>query len=193
MTLARENIVSSDSEMLILVDPDDRQTGVLSKGACHDGNGVLHRAFSVFLFDDRGRLLLQQRAAGKRLWPKYWTNTCCSHPREGESMTLATERRLREELDTRSELEFVYKFEYQAQFQDRGSEHELCSVYLGRLLEPPSPNDTEIAAVRFVSAGDLHAEIASEPERFTPWLKLEWGRLNDEFAGRLAKYTAGDA
>ena len=182
------NNVSTEGELLILVDPDDQETGSLSKAECHNGDGLLHRAFSVFLFNDRGELLLQQRGAGKRLWPMFWTNTCCSHPRQGESMQLATERRLQQELDTNSTLEFVYKFAYQARFNELGSENELCSVYLGRLEREATANDTEIAALRFVSADELQQEIVAGPERFTPWFKMEWRRLNDEFTDHLAKY-----
>jgi len=183
------SIVSTEGELLILVDPDDQETGSLSKAECHNGDGLLHRAFSVFLFNDRGELLLQQRGAGKRLWPMFWTNTCCSHPRQGESMEFATERRLQQELDTNSTLEFVYKFAYQARFNELGSENELCSVYLGRLEREATANDTEIAALRFVSADELQQEINAEPERFTPWFKMEWQRLNDEFTDHLANYT----
>ncbi len=183
------SVVSSENELLILVDPDDQETGNLSKAECHYGDGVLHRAFSVFLFNSTGELLLQQRGAGKRLWPMFWTNTCCSHPRQGESMQLATERRLQQELDTKSALEFDYKFAYQARFSELGSENELCSVYLGRLEREVTANDTEIAALRFLSADELHREIDAEPERFTPWFKMEWQRLNEEFPDRLAMYT----
>lgn len=190
MEMQTRNIVSSESELLILVDNDDRETGNLSKSECHDGDGILHRAFSVFLFNVQGELLLQQRSAEKRLWPMFWTNTCCSHPRQGESMDLATERRLQQELDTSSALEFVYKFEYQARFGELGSEYELCSVYLGRLDGAATANDTEIAALRFISAKDLQDEIDSRPEQFTPWFKMEWKRLNDEFAEQLGRYTS---
>lgn len=183
-----ENSVSLERELLILVDPHDQETGSLSKTECHHGDGILHRAFSVFLFNDRGELLLQQRSAGKRLWPMFWTNTCCSHPRQGESMQLATERRLQQELDTGSELEFIYKFAYQARFAELGSENELCSVYLGRLEREATANATEIAALRFVSADELHLEMDAEAERFTPWFKMEWQRLNEEFTDRLVKY-----
>ncbi len=181
--------VSSESELLILVDTHDQETGSLGKVECHDGDGILHRAFSVFLFNDRGDLLLQQRSADKRLWPLYWTNTCCSHPRQGESMQMATERRLQQELDIASTLEFIYKFEYQARFGDLGSENELCSVYLGRLERDATANDTEVAALRFVSADKLRAEIDAEPERLTPWFKMEWQRLNEDFPERIANYT----
>ncbi|MCB1843930.1 MAG: isopentenyl-diphosphate Delta-isomerase, partial [Halioglobus sp.] len=148
-------IVSSESEELILVNADDEQTGHLSKAMCHNDDGVLHRAFSVFLFNRNGELLLQQRAASKRLWPMYWANSCCSHPRKGESMRVATERRLLQELGVRAEIEFVYKFIYQANYRGLGSEHELCWVYLGRSVELPRPNRTEIAAVRYVSPADI--------------------------------------
>ena len=187
---ATHRIVSSDNEELILVDSDDRETGYLSKGSCHDGDGVLHRAFSVFLFDERGELLLQQRAPTKRLWPLYWSNSCCSHPRRGEDMQEATGRRLEQELGTTADLEFAYKFAYQARFGDAGAEHELCWVYLGRAHRRPVPNATEIAALRWVSAGQLDRELAAHGERYTPWFKLEWERLRTEFAERLAAYTA---
>jgi len=190
MQARARNIVSSESELLILVDADDRETGGLDKSACHDGDGILHRAFSVFLFNAQGELLLQQRGADKRLWPMFWTNTCCSHPRQGESMEIATERRLQQELGTAATLEFVYKFSYQARFDDQGSENELCSVYLGRLDREAAANETEIAALRFIAADTLNDEIGAHAERFTPWFKMEWQRLNEEFADRLGLYTS---
>ncbi len=183
-------IVSSDSEELILVDSNDQETGSLSKALCHDGDGVLHRAFSVFLFNDAGELLLQQRAAGKRLWPGYWSNTCCSHPRKGETMQFATERRLEQELNINADVEFIYKFTYQANFRDLGSEHELCWVYLGRSAEQPRPNSTEISAIRYVDPESLAYELRDHGEHFTPWFRMEWERLCSEFAERLAVYTA---
>lgn len=183
-------VVSSESEELILVDEDDRPTGHLNKGACHDGEGVLHRAFSVFLFNPAGELLLQQRAGGKRLWPLYWSNSCCSHPRRGEDMAEATARRLEQELGLSADLEFVYKFAYQASFGEAGAEHELCWVYLGRSPDAAVPNATEIAAVRYVAPAALDRELASRGERFTPWFRMEWQRLKSDFADRLANYTS---
>ena len=94
-------IVSSESEQLILVDRDDNEIGYVSKADAHDGAGMLHRAFSLFLFNDAGELLLQQRAPEKRLWGGYWSNSCCSHPRRGESLDIATSRRLLDELNSR--------------------------------------------------------------------------------------------
>ncbi|MDX1507235.1 MAG: isopentenyl-diphosphate Delta-isomerase [Woeseiaceae bacterium] len=181
-------IVSSDAEELILVDADDNEAGFLSKSAAHDGDGILHRAFSLFLFNDDGELLLQQRAASKRLWPGYWSNSCCSHPRRGETMEVATRRRLHDELNVAAELEFVYKFSYQAGFGDAGSEHELCHVFLGRIEGSVHANDHEIAALRFVSAAALENELERQPERFTPWFKLEWKTLREQHPQVLQTY-----
>ncbi len=182
-------VVSSEAEQLILVDADDREQGHLSKAECHDGGGVLHRAFSAFLFNAAGELLLQRRADSKRLWPGYWSNSCCSHPRQGESMNTATGRRLDEELNLAADLEFVYKFRYHAAYGDLGSEHELCHVFLGRIDGVVRPNEEEIAAIRFVSAETLESELSEYPERFTPWFKLEWDALTGEHADLLKVYT----
>lgn len=173
---------------MILVDADDNETGYLSKAECHDGSGVLHRAFSLFLFNEEGELLLQQRSASKRLWPGFWSNSICSHPRRGESMHVATSRRLHDELNVEASLAFVYKFEYQAEFGDSGAENELCHVYLGKVGQAISPNENEISSVRFVRPGDLAREFAASPAQFTPWFKLEWQALTSEHAEILAAY-----
>ncbi len=104
-------------------------------------------------------------------------------------MQVATERRLQQELNTASTLEFIYKFEYQARFGDLGSENELCWVHLGRIEREATANDAEVAALRFVSADELRGEIDAQPERLTPWFKMEWRRLNEDFPERLANYT----
>ena len=167
-------VVSSESEELILVDEDDREQGHLSKAACHDGTGVLHRAFSAFLFNADGELLLQQRADSKRLWPGYWT---------------ATGRRLGEELNLAADLRFAYKFRYQVPYGDLGSEHELCHVFLGRIDGEVRANAEEISAIRFVSAEELDRELQENPGRFTPWFKLEWDALTSDYATVLKAYS----
>lgn len=173
------------------MDENDNETGYMDKASCHDGDGLLHRAFSLFVFDEDGRLLMQRRSAAKRLWPLYWSNSCCSHPRAGETMLEATARRLREELNIGAELEFAYKFTYQAAFGELGSEHELCWVYLGRTRDPIVPNSSEIAATRLVTAAQLEDELVARPEEFTPWFMLEWSRLRDEYAPMLKAFLAG--
>ena len=184
-------VVSSEAEELILVDEHDVEQGYLSKAECHDGAGRLHRAFSVFLFNDAGEMLLQQRSQSKRLWPGFWSNTCCSHPRRGETMQVATERRLLDELRVKSSLQFVYKFEYQAAFGEAGSENELCHVYLGKLTGAVTPNATEIDAIRFLSAAALDAELEAHPEHFTPWFKLEWQALKENYCDELLAFSTG--
>lgn len=185
-----DRIVSSESERLILVDENDNELGYLSKRRCHDGDGVLHRAFSLFIFNENGELLLQRRSAGKRLWPMYWSNSCCSHPRRGESLEIATSRRLMDELNFATALEHVYRFCYQAPFGDAGSENELCHVYLGRIAGDLSPNDSEIEALRFVSCAALEREFAASPDEFTPWFKQEWSELTGNYRDRLARYCS---
>jgi isopentenyl-diphosphate Delta-isomerase len=182
-------IVSSEAEQLILVDDQDNETGFLSKARCHDGRGLLHRAFSLFLFNGAGELLIQRRGETKRLWPGFWSNSCCSHPRRGESMAVATRRRLRDELNVEAALEFVYKFAYRAEFGDAGSENELCHVYLGRIAGEIRPNSHEIADVRFVPAADLARELDKEPQAYTPWFRMEWESLTRNHSDRLGNYS----
>jgi isopentenyl-diphosphate Delta-isomerase len=179
---------AADRESLILVDETDREVGHLGKVQCHEGRGVLHRAFSLLIFNAAGELLLQQRAAGKRLWPLYWSNSCCSHPRSSESMETAIHRRLHEELGLRCNLNFLFKFHYQAQFDSAGAEHELCSVYIGRCADPIRVDRHEILAVRWISPEALQSELTgSGAARFTPWFILEWGRIwRDHRAAVLA-------
>ncbi len=178
-------VVSSDNESLILVDDADRVVGHLSKLACHKGEGVLHRAFSIFIFDREGRLLLQRRSAEKPLWPLYWSNSCCSHPREGETMDEALQRRLDEELRLSSELEFLFKFRYQAGYEDVGSEHEMCWVYIGVADGAATPHPNEIAELRWVTAAELDDELRLEPDTFTPWFQLEWPRVREAYRSIL--------
>ncbi len=184
-----DKIVSAESEELILVDEGDNELGFLGKQQCHDGEGILHRAFSLFVFNADGELLLQKRGAGKRLWPLFWSNSCCSHPRRGESMEVATRRRLQDELSINADLEYVYKFSYRAQFAELGSENELCSVYLGKTDQTYAANATEIADVRFLAREALQIDLQKNPEEFTPWFKMEWERLSGEFAEKLAGFA----
>jgi len=171
--------IMADSDALILVDEADCRLGSMSKALCHAGRGVRHRAFSLLIFNDRGELLLQQRAPSKRLWPLYWSNSCCSHPRRSESMDGATRRRLYEELGVRCELQFLFKFEYQAQFDATGAEHELCSVFIGCCNDSLRINRDEIFDWRWIGVDVLQAEMASadSKSKYTPWFVLEWERI----------------
>ncbi|MDX1587507.1 MAG: isopentenyl-diphosphate Delta-isomerase [Oleiphilaceae bacterium] len=177
--------VSFDEEPLILVDENDRVLGHDSKLACHQGQGKLHRAFSVFVFNRHNELLLQQRSALKPLWPLYWSNSCCSHPRRGENDPDAARRRLWEELSLELQPEFLYRFRYQVAYGDVGAEHELCSVYIARSDAPVTVNASEVSDWCYISPEALDRELTENPQRYTPWLHLEWPRLRQEFWHRV--------
>jgi isopentenyl-diphosphate delta-isomerase len=169
---------AADLDSLILVDEADQGVGHLNKALCHVGRGVLHRAFSLLIFNGNGELLLQQRSASKRLWPLYWSNSCCSHPRSSETMETAIQRRLHEELGLRCALHFLFKFQYQAQFDETGAENELCSVFIGRCTDSVKINSQEIAAWRWISPDSLQLEMAAGGSgNFTPWFMIEWARV----------------
>src|SRR3989338_3690868 len=108
----------ADDDILVLVDEYDNELGFAGKKTCHDSAGILHRAFSIFIFNSRAELLLTKRSPRKRLFGNLWTNTCCSHPRKGEDINVAVHRRLKEELGFDTDLRYIYKFEYQASFKD---------------------------------------------------------------------------
>lgn len=173
-------VVSFDTEQLILVDDNDRAIGSLSKSACHEGQGVLHRAFSLFIFNGKGELLMQKRSSQKLLWPNYWSNSCCSHPRVGEETDDAASRRLREELQLTCKLSYLYKFQYHAEYSSIGSEHELCWVYIGTSPEIAQANANEVSELRHVRPDHLDREMAVHPQQFTPWFKMEWSAIRSQ-------------
>lgn len=179
--LTKTEVVSSELEPLILVNENDEEVGFLDKSACHDGRGTLHRAFSLFIFNPAGELLIHQRASSKRLWPDYWSNSCCSHPRRGETMDEAVARRLEQELGLSTKLQYLYKFEYRVNYHGLGAEHELCSVYSGNTNAEPVINTTEIRDWRWVSPTVLHDQLVQESERFTPWFQMEFKRIEQDF------------
>lgn len=183
----QHRVVSSENEALVLVNANDIAIGTLDKSACHDGTGRLHRAFSCFVFNPKGELLIHQRHGDKRLWPAYWSNSCCSHPRAGEAIDEAVVRRVRQELGLKLALHFLYKFEYRAPFEDLGTEHELCHVYAGVTPDAPVINTTEIADWRWISANDLDAALRTTPDRYTPWFHLEWQALRTTHAAALTR------
>jgi isopentenyl-diphosphate delta-isomerase len=176
-SVAADANFAGDRDCLILVDEADHGVGHLSKVLCHQGRGILHRAFSLLIFNGAGELLIQQRSASKRLWPLFWSNSCCSHPRIAETMEAAIERRLDEELGLRCPLQFLFKFQYQAQFDETGAENELCSVFIGRSTDAVKINRDEILAWRWVSPEALQREMAAGAGNFTPWFMLEWTRI----------------
>jgi isopentenyl-diphosphate delta-isomerase len=179
--MTQNNIVSFDDEKLILVDSENNIRGYKDKLECHLGDGDLHRAFSVFIFNDTKELLLQQRSSDKMLWPLIWSNSCCSHPRKGEDFEQATHRRLKEELGIDTDLKYLFRFEYQARYFDIGSEHELCSVYIGKSNQSVKVNPTEIADWKYIPIDTINDEFAKYPDMYSPWFKMEWARIQQDF------------
>ncbi len=165
-------------EQVILVDAGDCPVGQMEKQAAHQSGGTLHRAFSVFIFNSAGELLLQRRAAGKYHFPNLWTNTCCSHPRPGETTEAAAHRRLHEELGFDCPLTERFQFEYRAECPAVGlTEHELDHVFTGTYDGIPEPNPEEVSQVRWISLEDLTQELAAHPEQFTPWFLIAIERV----------------
>jgi len=183
-----DDIVSFDDELLLVVNENDEVIDYKTKAECHDDGGILHRAFSIFIFNEEGDLLLQKRSADKRLWSLTWSNSCCSHPRKGESMDVATQRRLSEELGFETTLQFLYKFQYQARYDETGSENEVCSVYIGKVRsEEVHINPTEISEWTFISPEEMDDELKNSPEKYTPWFQMEWKRIREDFWDKVEK------
>jgi len=178
-------IVSDEGERLILVDLHDRPCGYASKAECHDGQGLLHRAFSLFVLNSEGQVLMQKRSSQKRLWPMYWSNSCCSHPRKGETMEVAAQRRLREELGIGCDFKYLFKFYYQERYGKEGSEHEVCWVYLGWSDDPVHCNRNEIESWRFMKPATLNRLLSENPQQFTPWFQMEWRCIMDGYRDEL--------
>lgn len=190
--MTKHQTVSFADEPLILVDHTDRVLGYETKHRAHAGSGLLHRAFSIFLFTADDQVLLQQRSGDKPLWPGFWSNSCCSHPRRGETYEEAIHRRLREELAVSADLRFLYKFVYQAEFGDIGSEHEMCSVYAGKLAAPVpiDVNPSEVSDWRWIDCAEVDRMVAHPDGTITPWFILEWRRLRRDFRALIADLPA---
>lgn len=169
-------------EMVILVDRQDNEIGSMEKLEAHE-KAVLHRAFSVFIFNSRGELLLQQRAHHKYHSPGLWTNTCCSHQRAGESNLEAGKRRLKEEMGMECPLQDVFWFIYKAKFDNGLTEHELDHVLVGNSDLDPVINEDEVADFKWISLEDLKQDIEAQPEQYTEWFKI----IFREYDQRLVK------
>ena len=185
--------VSFDDECLILVDEHDTVIGHESKDNVHRGSGMLHRAFSVFLFNGPGRVLLHRRSGQKHLWPGFWTNSCCSHPRRGEDYASAARRRLFEELGVTAELSWLYQFQYAARFGSRGAERELCAVLIGDLEHPGSvrANRNEVQEWGWFSCDEVDSWVQRHPGEFTPWFLMEWDRLRGDQLPAVHRHCRG--
>ena len=154
-----------------MVDKQDNEVGVAQKMAAHI-NGSLHRAFSIFIFNSKGELLLQQRANSKYHSPELWTNTCCSHPYPGETLEAATSRRLKEEMGFSCELHKAFHFIYNADVGGGLTEHEFDHVFIGYYDEAPKINEGEVMAWKWMSRDLIRKELESQPEKYTVWFRI---------------------
>ena len=158
-------------EKVILVNENDEQIGLMPKMEAHE-KAVLHRAFSVFVFNDNNELMLQQRALSKYHSPGLWTNTCCSHQREGESNVEAGKRRLQEEMGFVTDLKETISFIYKAPFDNGLTEHELDHILVGHYNEEPSINPDEVESWKWMDLEDVKVDMALHPEYYTAWFKI---------------------
>jgi isopentenyl-diphosphate delta-isomerase len=164
------------TERVILVDHNDRPIGTEEKLTVHK-EGLLHRAFSAFIFNDHGELLLQKRARDKYHSAGLWSNTCCSHPRPGEPVLAAATRRLEEEMGIRTVLTPAFAFHYRTEFDDSLVENEFDHVLIGRYRGDPNPNPSEVAAWMWMDPARVAGDIAVRPDRYTVWFRLVLARV----------------
>lgn len=158
-------------EKVILVNDKDEQIGLMPKLEVHE-KGILHRAFSVFVFNEKNELMLQQRALHKYHSPGLWTNTCCSHQRDGETSLKAGVRRLREEMGFEIPLKETISFIYTAAFDNGLTEHEFDHILVGKFNEDPKINEEEVASWKWITMDDLEKDVNQNPDRYTAWFKI---------------------
>lgn len=163
-------------EQVILVNHNDEPIGLMNKLEAHE-KAVLHRAFSVFILNDKNEVMLQQRAHHKYHSPLLWTNTCCSHQRAGETNIEAGKRRLEEEMGFSTELKELFHFIYKAPFDNGLTEHELDHVMIGYYNNEPNINDDEVESWKWMTIEDIKVDMLQNPEQYTVWFKI----IFDEF------------
>lgn len=158
-------------ELVILVNENDEKIGLMPKMEAHE-KALLHRAFSVFIFNDKNELMLQQRAMDKYHTPGLWANTCCSHQRDGETSIEAGKRRLMEEMGFTTELEERTSFIYKAPFDNGLTEHELDHILVGTYNGEPQLNPKEVADYKWMTPEAVKDDIMKNPENYTPWFRI---------------------
>lgn len=158
-------------ELVILVDESDQETGTMEKMLAHE-QGKLHRAFSILIFNHKGEILLQQRSFTKYHSGGLWTNACCSHPRPGETMIEAGNRKLMQEMGFVCELTFSHKFKYRAALDKNLIEHEWDYVLIGHTDQLPNPNPDEVLKWKYVSIDQIKKDVVELPDQYTSWFKL---------------------
>jgi len=167
-------------EKVILVDEKDQPIGLMEKMEAHE-KGLLHRAFSVFVFNEDGQLLMQKRANEKYHSGGLWTNTCCSHPRDQEDLVEAGKRRLKEEMGFTTDLNLVFNFIYKAKLDNDLTEHEFDHVLIGNYSLAPKPNPAEVGDWKYMDLELLKVDIKERPEQYTIWFLEIFDQVKDYF------------
>lgn len=167
-----------EKEKVILVNPQDEPIGTMEKIEAHE-KALLHRAFSVFVLNEKGEIMLQQRAAHKYHSPLLWTNTCCSHQREGENNIAAGKRRLQEEMGFSTELKELFSFIYKAPFDNGLTEHELDHVMIGHYEDAPQINPEEVAQWKWMHPDAIKSDMERHPDQYTAWFKIIFDRFHN--------------
>jgi isopentenyl-diphosphate delta-isomerase len=175
--------MDSDEERLILVDEKDQELGTEGKLTAHR-KGILHRAFSAYVFDSKGRIMMQKRAASKYHSGGLWTCTCCGHPRPGEDVHAAVRRRLQEEMGFMCELTEIPSITYRAELGGGMTEHEFLHVYVGTYDGVPTPNPEEADGYAWMTLAELEADMTENPSHYTEWLKLCWPQIKENLPKR---------
>jgi isopentenyl-diphosphate Delta-isomerase len=170
------------AERVVLVNPLGEQIGTEEKLRAHR-LGLMHRAFSVFVVDGRGHVLLQRRAAHKYHSGTLWSNTACGHPRPGENTEAAARRRLREEMGVDCPLELAFDFTYRLPVTPELTEHELDHVFVGRWEGIPRPDSNEVSEWAWRGIDDIDSTVREHPESFSAWFPLIWERVKDRLGG----------
>lgn len=165
---------------VILVDEADCAVGTEEKMKVHE-EGLLHRAFSVFIVNSKNELLLQKRAGSKYHSPGLWTNTCCSHPAPGEDLQQSAEKRLMEEMGFSCPLSWLFKFTYRTSFENKLIEHELDHVFIGKCNVQPTPNPAEVESWQWVDIDFLQRDVKNNPQKYTFWLRYVYDRFYGEY------------
>jgi isopentenyl-diphosphate Delta-isomerase len=174
-------------DILILVDREDRERGFEEKETCHLIPTKLHRAFSIFVFNEKGEMLIHKRAGSKKTWPGFWTNACCSHPRKGETLVTATKRRLKEELGFSCPVRRLFSFQYSAEYDTTYGENEIDHVFFGTYNGVVRPDPGEIEEWKFVSVEDLATDVGTRGERYTPWFRTALPRVMEHVSRHLSR------
>lgn len=173
------------SEIIVMVDEHDNELGFEDREVCHDGEGILHRAFMALVIDQDNNIILARRSSSKRLWPMFWDSTVSSHPRKGESYFMAASRRISEELGIEPvSVEYITRFHYQVPFMDKGAENELCAILFARVIGKLNPNPADVSELKKISFDALSGEFDRKDN--SPWMVLALQKIVKE--GLLQRY-----